>query len=156
MEFTSTNMTHFKKTLPDSHTMTNPALSKAQKMKDHLVAMLENASDEIERVQHEPDSSFTQLVEDCGSEKRAKLSFIEDRFDTVITPWLEINNINPFAIDQFRVKMTRAYAKILNRASINASISISTEFGEGLRSILAQIDVAQEVNPSLPGMYTCP
>ena len=52
--------------------------------------------------------------------------------------------------------MTMAYAKILNRASINASISISTEFGEGLRSILAQIDVAQAVNPSLTGMYTCP
>ncbi len=156
MEFTSTNMTHFKKTLPGSHTMTNHALSKAQKMKDHLAAMLENASAEIERVQQEPDSSFTQLVEDCGSEKRAKLSYLEDRFDTVITPWLETNNINPFAIDQFRVSMTRAYAKILNRASIDASISISTEFGEGLRSILAQIDTAQAVNPALPGTCTSP
>ena len=50
--------------------------------------------------------------------------------------------------------MTRAYAKILHRASIDTSISIGTEFESNLIAILARIDVAQAVNPSLPGMHT--
>ena len=84
----------------------------------------------------------------------AKLAYIEDRYDTVITHWLENNSIDSFVINQFRVNMTRAYAKILNRASIDTSISISTEFESDLIAILDRIDVAQAVNPSLPGMHT--
>ena len=155
MEFTSTKMTHFKKMTPGSRTETPRARpSKAQIMMDHLVTMLKTASEDIERVQLEPDSSFTKLVETCRSEKMAKLSFLEDRFDTVITPWLEKNNVDSFVINQFRVNMTRAYAKILHRASIDTSISIGTEFESNLIAILARIDVAQAVNPSLPGMHT--
>ena len=153
MDFPSEKMTHFKRKLPSGHTETNSVKpSKAQKMMDHLVTLLEYASQEIERVQHEPGSRFIKLVEACGSKKRAKRSFIQDRFDTVIAPWLEKNRVDPTLIEQFKVDMSISYAKILNRANINPSISISKEFASNLRDILAHIDVTQALNPSSHGM----
>jgi hypothetical protein len=151
MNFPSEKMTHSKRKL--LHGQANSAKpSKAQKMMDHLVILLEYASQDIERIQHEPDSHFDRLVEVCGSKKRAKLSFIQDRFDTVIVPWLEKNGVDPTVLDQFRIDMSISYAKILNRAKVNPSITISTEFASNLRTILAHIDVTQALNPSAPGM----
>lgn len=70
MDFPSEKMTHFKRKLPSGHTETNRVKpSKAQKMMDHLVTLLEYASQDIERVQHEPGSRFSKLVEACGSKK---------------------------------------------------------------------------------------
>ena len=153
MDFPSEKMTHFKRKLPSGHTETNSVKpSKAQKMMDHLVTLLEYASQDIERVQHEPGSRFSKLVEACGSKKRAKLSFIQDRFDTVIAPWLEKNRVDPTVIEQFKIDMSISYAKILNRANVNPSITISTEFASNLRDILAHIDVTQALNPSSHGM----
>lgn len=150
MDFSSERLTHFKRKLP---TETSPAKPrKAQKMMDHLVSLLEYASQEIERVENEPGSHFSKLVKTCGSKNKAKLSFIQDRFDTVIVPWLEKNNVDPAVIEQFKKDMSSSYVKILNRASVNPSITISTEFASSLRNILAHIDVTQALKPSSPRM----
>ena len=149
MEFPSERMTHFKRKLPSGHTETSRVKpSKAQKMMDHLVDLLEYASQDIERVEQEPGSRFSKLVKACGSEKSAKLSFIQDRFDTVIAPWLKKNRVDPTVIEQFKTDMLISYSKILNRANVNPSIIISTEFASNLRDILARINVTQALNPS--------
>ncbi|MCX7119960.1 MAG: hypothetical protein NTZ86_08905 [Legionellales bacterium] len=155
MDFPSEKMTHFKRKFYHSPTERNSVKpSKAQKMMDHLVTLLEYASQDIERAQYEPGSHFSKLVEVCGSKKKAKLSFIQDRFDTVIVPWLGRHKVDSALIDQFRSDMSISYTKILNRANVNPSITISTEFASNLRYILAHIDVTQALNPSSPGMNT--
>lgn len=153
MDFTPEKLTHFRRKLPSSQIETKRIKpSKSQRMTDHLVTLLEYASQDIERVQHETDSHFSKLVEVCGSKKKAKLLFIQDRFDTVIAPWLEKNRVDTTVVEQFKIDMLTSYAKILNRAQVNPRIIISIEFASNLRAILAHIDITQALNPSSHSM----
>ncbi|MCR9192482.1 MAG: hypothetical protein NXI01_07460 [Gammaproteobacteria bacterium] len=107
--------------------------------------MLVYASQDIERAQHEADSHFSELVELCGTEKKAKLSFISDRFDAVIVPWLEKKGVDGNLIQKFRKDMINSYAKILNRVQANPIIDINVVFRSSIRSILQTIVDTQAI-----------
>jgi len=120
--------------------------SRVEKVIAHLVSMLVYASQDIERAQRDPGSKFGELVALCGSIKKAKISFVSDRFDEIIVPWLERNRIDKSTIEQFKTLMVSSYAKILNRAQVNPKIDIGVAFELNLRDILQTI-VDVEVRP---------
>ena len=135
------NIRQFKRP-KDGSTTSGSVAKKAKKIQDHLVDLLQYASQDLERVQSENDAEFSKLVGLCeGSYKQAKLQFIADRFEEVIEPWLEKLDVDTNIVSQFKRDMLDAYDRILDRASTNPESSVSIELASEVKAILAKIDM---------------
>lgn len=114
--------------------------NKSKRIMNHLLLLLERAIQAIGELQIQSPRAFAELSASCGSDDQAKISFIEDRFEEIIAPWLEKNKVDTAVIEQFKENMSSAHSESLEIARTKKT-NVSTEFISKLNNILAEIDV---------------
>ena len=60
-----------------------------------------------------------------------------DRFEEVISPWLERNRISTTTINNFKTVVESLYLDVLNRVKISPDHDINHDFAHGLVKILS-------------------
>lgn len=114
---------------------------KGQKIIAALIDLLVIASQEIERTQYTSDpiclAQFNRIKKNKGSVENAKLFILMDRFEEVLSPWLEKNRISTTTINNFKTVVGALYLDVLNRAKTNPGHDINHDFAHGLEKILS-------------------
>ncbi len=113
---------------------------KGQKITAALIDLLVIASQEIERTQHTSDpiclAQFNRIKKNKGSVENAKLFILMDRFEEVISPWLEKNRISTTTINNFKTVVEDIYLDLLKKRKTDPEHDINHDFAHELERIL--------------------